>query len=478
MGFDLRIKGITSGNGAEVDSNNNLKATGPLVDTQAGFAAMLAENDAGTITGTRSVKAVEISQDFRTRVGVDTMIFNEQFPGAALNTTLWGQALTTMTATVTTGFLNLNAGLSVASAAIARVYSYRHFPIYKTFTTMCEMEVQFTQTPQSNNLCEWGLFIASGTAAPTDGVFFRLTSSATFVCVVNYNGTETVSSPLNFSTLVGTNSTRQFLIYAGSTNAKFWIDNILVAEIATPAGQGALTSSMNLPLAFRNYNSGATSLAQVMKVGNVNVTLGDQNSSKPWANVIAGMGGTCVQGQTGATLGTTALYTNSLAVGAGAAATNTTAALGSGLGGQFTLLPTLAVPTDGIISSYQVPLGTAAVPGRSLYIRGVRLRGLVTTVLAGGPCYFAMSICYGHNAVSLATAEAAGTKAPRRTPIGWDVYAATAAVGTLGQAIDFVFETAIVVQPGEFIQVVAKNVGTVTTTGAITYLIGFDGYWE
>ena len=52
------------------------------------------------------------------------------------------------------------------------------------------------------------------------------------------------------------------------------------------------------------------------------------------------------QGQTGQTLGSTALYTNNLAAGAGAVMTNTTAALGSGLGGQFSALPTLAVGTD------------------------------------------------------------------------------------------------------------------------------------
>jgi hypothetical protein len=52
------------------------------------------------------------------------------------------------------------------------------------------------------------------------------------------------------------------------------------------------------------------------------------------------------QGQTGQTLGSTALYTNSQAAGAGAAMTNTTAALGSGLGGQFAALPTLAISTD------------------------------------------------------------------------------------------------------------------------------------
>ena len=126
-----------------------------------------------------------------------------------------------------------------------------------------------------------------------------------------------------------------------SNKALFWIDNILVAQINAPAGQGSLTSSQNLPISFRNYNFAATSTAQVMKVAMVNVTQADQNTTKSWPQILAGAGGHASQGQTSGTLGTTALYSNNLAAGAGAVATNTTAALGSGLGGQFSVLPTL-----------------------------------------------------------------------------------------------------------------------------------------
>ena len=39
-------------------------------------------------------------------------------------------------------------------------------------------------------------------------------------------------------------------------------------------------------------------------------------------------------------------------------------------------------------------------------------------------------------------------------------------------------ETPIPVHAGEHIAVVAKNVGVVTTTGVITFLVTFDGYYE
>ena len=53
-----------------------------------------------------------------------------------------------------------------------------------------------------------------------------------------------------------------------------------------------------------------------------------------------------------------------------------------------------------------------------------------------------------------------------------------AAVGVLGQPIDINFDTPVCVRPGEFIDIIARNIGTVTTTGAITFLTSIGGYWE
>jgi len=182
-----------------------------------------------------------------------------------------------------------------------------------------------------------------------------------------------------------------------------------------------------------------------------------------------------------ATLGTSALYTNSLAAGAGVVMTNTTAALGTGLGGQFSALPTLTAGTDGIVCSYLVPAGTSAIPGKSLYITGIKVHGAVTTVLAGGPVLYAYSLSYGGNVLSLATVEANGvTKAPRRIALGFETFAATAAAGTVGSpgGCYMKFDSPVVVHPGEYAQIVAKNLGTVTSTGVITFLVTFDGYME
>lgn len=482
--MSTRIKGsvnlqeVDSANQALVKLANPLETNGTERIDQVGSVRLQAESDAGTITGEAMLKALEVSSDYRLRVGVDHSVFNELFPGATLNSALWTAPVTTMTLTSAGGFANLNAGLSLASGAVARLASYRHFPCYKSYTTYFESELQFTQTPVAGNVCEWGAFIATGVAAPTDGAFFRINAASELRAVINYNGTETQSVPLDFNALIGINASKSFLIYVVSNKALFWIENILVTEIALPPSQGSVTSSMQLPFSFRNYNSSATSSAQVMKVSFVNVTLADQNTSKLWNAILCGAGGHLSQGQTAQAVGSTALYTNNLASGAGAAMTNTTAALGSGLGGQFSALPTLTVGTDGIVCSFQVPLGSSAIPGKSLYITRVTVSSAVATLLAGGAVLYALSLAYGHTNVSLATAEASTTKAPRRVPIGFQTFAANAAVGTMAGTIDLDLNSPILVQPGEFIQLVAKNLGVVTTAGVITFLVGLGGYWE
>lgn len=448
----------------------------------AWFATMSSESDQWLITGTRRIFSPEVTADYRLRTGGDVTMFNEYFPWTVLNSSLWTAPVTTSTITVTNGLCNLNAAASLASGAVARVTSYRSFPIFTSYSTAPSIQVQFSALPVANCVHEWGFFISTGTAAPTEGMFFRVNATGELRCILNNNGSEVTSGILDFAELIGVGTTHTFLIYGNTNEVVFWIDNICVATIPRPTAAGSVTQSQMLPVSFRSYNSTTvTGTASIMKIGWVNVSLADMSQAKAWAHVMAGAGGMSYQWQTGQTLGSTALYTNNLAAGAGAVMTNTTAALGSGLGGQFSALPTLAVGTDGILSSYQVPVGTSAAPWKSLYITGISVYGAVTTVLVGNatPVLYALSCAYGHNAVSLATTVSATAKAPVRKPIWYMAFGAAASVGTLWIEVEKDFDRApIVVFPWEFIQIVAKNLGAVTTTGVITFLVDIEGYWE
>jgi hypothetical protein len=465
---------------ASVDVNKNLQVNVPANPDFAGFVTLTAEADPGDIIGSRTLRNLETTDDYRLRVGTDQTFFNEYFPGNTINGNIWNTLTSGQSVTSASNFANLNG--STTANQYSQLRTWRHMPAFMTFPTYCEIDLQFSQVPITNTVYEWGLGLATTNATPTDGAFFRITGAGEFRAILNTGGTEIQGNVDLTPLLPAPNTTNDYLIVLSEKGVEYWINDVLVTTIPRSSAAGSTTASMNLPIFIRQYNAFAATSASTIKVGYVNLSLGDMSTSKPWPHVMAGGGGMAYQGQTaGGSLGSQAFYANSVLVGAGAVMTNTTAALGSGLGGQFTALPSLAAGTDGIVCSYLVPAGTAALPGKSLYITGVKVHGAVTTALVGGPVLYAYSIAYGGTAVSLATTEANGTvKASRRIPLGFESFAATAGVGTKGSdsGVHMPFASPIIVQPGEYIQIAAKNLGTVTSSGTITFLVTFDAYME
>lgn len=466
---------------ATLEQQRAVRVALPLEAERAGHVVIVSEQDGGTVTGSRRMKELEGSEDYRLRVGLDAPYFHEFFPGSALNSAIWTAPVTTAAVAVTGGFVALNSAASTANAAVARVSSYRSFPAIATCELYAEIVAQIAQVPQTNNITEWGLGIATGTSAPTDGAFFRLLANGNFRCIVNSNGTEVQSAALDFNALVGASTTRHFLVAIGDDRVKFWIDDALVAIIDRPTAGASMIASGALPLLFRTYNTGVTSLGQVLRIGLASVQLGDLATNKPAPHIAAGAGWMAYQGQTGGTMGTTASYANSADPTAAAALSNT-ATLVTGLGGQFRFNAGATAVTDGIVTSYQVPAGTAALPGKTLYITGIKLTAVNTGVaVATTATTIQWSLAFGHTAVSLATAEAATTKAPRRVGLGimtWPIGAAVGAAPDRGD-IYMAFASPIAVQSGEFVATVAKFIlGTATASQVIWGVATIDGYFE
>lgn len=478
--------GSSTAGKADVTTDHELAVALQRDATKSGFAAMVAELDSGAISGTRVMRTLRASRFRRLQVSSDQVIFDESFSSTAQNTTKWRSAATTFTLGLASGYVSFNNSL-VTTAASSQIYqTWRVFPLTGQTIMAFEAMTLISAAPPSNWTANIGFAAANVGAAPytpTDGVYFRVNSSGLYG-VLNYNGTETVSGLLLPAANIPINTNIGLSVRVSQGETEFWysgVDNVwtLLAAMETPVANGQPFSTGAVPFTLQLNQPGAASAAVSIKFSDVTVWNSDDMTNKLNTHVAALRGMHSSQGQDGGTLGSTALYTNSLAAGAGAALTNTTAAAGSGLGGQFSVLPTLAAGTDGILCSYQNPAGSATQMPRQLVITGLRMQGTITTVLAGGPLVYAISLAYGHSAVSIATAEAINAKAARRIPLGIDAaYPATAAVGVTGSPLDFKFSTPIVVNPGEFIAVVLKNFGTVTTTGVITYLVGFEGYWD
>ncbi len=478
-----KIVGSTSGNIAEVDANNNLKANLPVTITQGGFAAMASENDAGTIMGTRSMLSPETDDDYRLRIASENLLDNETFNYTAQNTGKHQNHNTTMTFVYGTGGLQTNGTSITTTTTGVALSTYAMFPLFASgASTNIQFDASFSAQPVANTIVDIGAFLRPTTNpyAPTDGVYFRLTSAGLFG-VINHNGTETTTAVFSFSY---TNSTvYKFIIVVNNNSTEFWINDVLYGEVETPVNQGQPFMSAALPFSLRHViTGGAAGGVFQATIRGYGVSVGGPEFSRTLGEVGNSMFGS-YQGLSGGTMGSLANYANS-ANPTAQVPTNTTAALGTGLGGQFWETASLAVNTDGIICSYQVPAGTVSIPGKRLKITGINLASYIQTVIVGGPFVCQYSLAFGHTAVSLATAEAATTKAPRRIalPNFTQVVTAAQAVSTMvsqpgGAEIDFE-ASPIYVNPGEFVALVTKHVGTVGTSGTIAHVVKFDYGWE
>jgi len=346
-----------------------------------------------------------------------------------------------------------------------------------------------TNAVGANTIIDFGMAIPGGANpyTPTDGVLFRYTSAG-LSGVVNNNNVELTTTALAFTPTI--NRAYHYTIVVDQSEVEFWIDDQKYGSIVTPVSQGGPFLAAYAPWMVRQAHVGGAAGAIVQtKVFNYSVSLGDWAANKPWHAQMAGMGGNSSQGQSGQTQGSTHLFPANSAVVATTVPTNTTNT-GVGLGGRTQVALIASATTDLVLFGYNNPAGTAVVPGRSLYIKRIKITGAVTTLLvaptAGIPL-LSFDLGFGSTAVTLATTEsasfAATTKIARKVPIGFMGFSAgvqtvTAPVaGSIGNELDFDFEAPIVVNPGEWVQVIMRNVNT-GAAGLVSIAAAFNAYWE
>jgi hypothetical protein len=493
--------GASTAGKANVDGSFNIQTVTPG-NTAGGVEfgggpengqALFSENDSGLKTGARVVLSPETDDDYRLRIANDTLLDSEQFNYTSQNTGKHTHTFTTLTATCSSAGLLLNSGNITTTTTGMTFGTFKEFPILGTQSTFCETALSFSAQPAANVVTDFGLFRRGATAAfaPGDGVYFRVSSTGV-QGVVNNNGVETSTSVFPLSGGTGTyaytnNAVHRYLIQISNVQITFWIDNLLYGAIPAPVGSGFAVKSSTLPWSVRNaIVGGAAGTATQVLISDYRVGIRGAAFAEDLGTTGNRIYGS-YEGLSGGTMGSLANYANSANPTAGVP-TNTTAALGTGLGGQFWETVSLAATTDGIICSYQVPAGTVAVQGRRLRITGVSLSSYVQTVVVGGPYNAQYSLAFGHTALSLATAETASfatatTKAPRRIalPALTQLLTAAQAVNTMvaqpgGAGITFA--NPIYVNPGEFVALVTKHVGTAGTTGTVAHVVAFDYSWE
>jgi hypothetical protein len=305
-------------------------------------------------------------------------------------------------------------------------------------------------------------------------VFFRIANGNIFG-VLNNNASEVTTGNFTMPTF---NEMHKFVISVNERHVDFWIDDVLQATINTPVGNGQPFASGSAPFATRVYNAGvAPSTAIQLLVSRVTVSTGDYNTNKSWSTQMSGMGQMSYQGVGGMTQGSTANMANSAAP-ASATLSNTAAGYTT-LGGQWQFVAVAGAETDYALFAYQVPAATAAVTGRTLFITGVSIDTVNTVVaVATTATVLQWALGFGSTAVSLATAEAAAAKAPRRIPLGIQTFPVGATVGAAATPVIANFEP-VAVNAGEFVHIILKMpIGTATATEIFRGTVRIEGFWE
>lgn len=476
--MSIILKGGHSTNTIDVDSNNNLDVTIPL-SAASGYITITPEPDDGTITGSNLRRILDSSKNYRTRVGIDRILWQDTFNHGTLNTSRYMANATTQSITVANAFLNLNANNVTASPGpVSLVNTFKTFSILNKYPLYVDIQASLSNTMQNNSIIEFGLGIAAGTSIPTDGVFFRM-SGGSMTAVVNYNGFETISTNI-YTPIVS--SMTHYLIVVGQGKSEFWVDDILLKTINTPILTGASTMSASVPLFFRNYNPGGVIASPIqLNVSQVGVTQADMDTGREWRGTISTMGLSSINAPDGQTPGFTSNNTNN-STPTLAVATNTTAGYIT-LGGQFAFNASAGTETDYIAFAYQNPVGTPSIPGKSLIITGVKIDSSVSGATAGvSPTLLQWTIGVGSTGVSLLTVDdvTLGTRAPRRLNLGTQSIAANAVVGTnCDRTIDCEFISPLMVEAGTYCHIILKvPIGLATTNQIIRGIVEVNGYFE
>lgn len=475
--MSIEIKGNGSSNFANVRTNGGLQVAFSDTSTGNGIVAITGRSDNGVFTGTPLDIDPEVDADYRLRVALDRADFQETWAGAALNSAQWSSTVTTMTTTVSGGYVRLNASAITTLNTVSRVTSYRTFAMVPGCTLVLDMPFQISAASIGilNTTVEFGFFIASGLTAPTDGIFVRLNSAGELRIVANYGGVETQSSSIDYSTLLAPNTDYEAVLVVSASTVYLWIDDVLVGTLEQPTNTPTFTQSQSLPVSYRVVNSAsAPTTATTLLVGPMAVSTTGVSNVLTLTETAALMGGGGYQGQSGGTMGSTANWVNST-VPATATLSNTAAGYTT-LGGAFLFAAPAGAETDFALFGYLVPATAAGASNKNLLIYGVTIDVVnLGAAVATTATVMTWAVGVGSTAVSLATAEAATTKARRVVGLGVQSLIVGDPIGGRVDGIRFVFTTPLLAEPGTYVHIILRiPVGTATASQVLRGVVGFN----
>ena len=484
--MSIRIKSGLSVDILEVDSNNEFQTILPTVDGSnnsliqtSGYFNVVSEIDDGTITGSRYLKQLDSSQDYRLRVGKDKIIWQDKFNYTTLNSSNYSILTSSEVIDLSSGYLRLNSTNDAGSTRYAIVETFRNFTNFETYPLYGDIVLSFDISFDPNNIIEFGFGIVSADSEPTDGVMFRISGGTTYGITINNSNVSSVSltftpTPTEFN---------HYLIIFNSEKAEFWIDNLLYGTILVPTGLGSMSSSNSLPLFFRTYNKVGVVTPPSVWVSQATVSLGDMVSNKGWETTNIGSGLSSINYPPSYLSGQTANITNSTSPSTASTLSNTTTPYTT-LGGEFIYSATTSGEIDYILFGFQNPSGSTTTSGKNLIVTGIKINTFNGSVAAGANVTtLQWGMAFGSTDISLGNTDSltTGSRAPRRIAVGCQTFVASAAAFTrANNPIDVKFKTPYIVEPGTYLHVFFKT-PIAPAPAASQYFRGYvliNGYFE
>lgn len=470
--MSISLKSGTSTDLATVDTDKQLLVNLPKDPSKAGTVRILsADGD-----------AIDVTENNALRVSTGNVILYDQVDGSAVNTNLWAPVVSGMTITNAGGFYNLNAGSATTASAYAILPSIKFIPLYGTLPLKLEVNAKVTNLPEANATAEIGLGTVATNGAPTDGAFFRWTPAGQFVCGINNGGSELLSAALT-GTITDTDGVATitmppstsvihlFAIEIVEDRVLFFVDDIQVADLSVPSGQAYPFATGRQQVFARVWNGTTPSVGATISIGQIVVKQEDLNQNKPWDKILASIGRGNYQSPV-SPFGQTANHANSTSP-ASATLSNTAAGYAT-LGGRFQFAAPAGAATDFAIFAFQVPAGY------QLYVNDISISCMNTGAI-GGLTGTILDWALGINssAVSLATADGAGTWAPRRIPLGMHAFAISAAIGSQASDINRRFDTPVCIDSGRFLHIILQvPAGLATGSQVLRGDVFVNGYFE
>lgn len=454
----INIIDSASGNTAGIDGDRQIAVVLNADPAKAGAVRLY--DSSGAPISVEENGALSVSQD--------ELILSEQVDGASLNINKWTTSVSTFTVTQANGFIVLNGGASLATSSYAILNSIMNVPLYGDMPVEFAFSAKPSIVPIANATMELGIGAASGTSSPTDGAFFRWNPNGQFQAVVSYGGSETAAA---IATAPVANIKSLFFVVISEDHVQFYVNDVLVADIANPPGGAYPVSAGHQPVYARVYTAGsAPASAPTLSIGQVMVRQIAVNLDRPWRDAMAAQGMGAYQSPVSA-FAQTANHANSASPSS--ATLSNTAAGYTTLGGRFQFAAVGAAATDFALFAFQVP-----TPFK-FYCTSVAISSVVAGIAVVTPTLLDWSMDINASAVSLATADGTGTWAPRRIPLGIQGFIALAGIGVAANDIARRFDPPLVTDSNRYLHIILQVPnGAATSSLVFRGDVTLTGYFE